>query len=226
MARVTSLDEAAILALFDQKRSEDLSTFGTREDAENAKADILSQGITIANNHSDIVAAQASIASHGTTLTSHGGRLSAVETLASGNASDLAARRLTWIKATGGATANSGSDQGVGNITIEKGTAIFDGGNNVITAKVAGILYWTTLFYIPVNAQRSGWANPPNENGKFNMAYVGGEAGSPDRFSLTGIAYFDAVGKTMTFGQNTTVTASTTFNFRGLFFPFPFSNLP
>lgn len=67
MARVTSMDEESILALFDAKREDDLASFGTRAATENNTTDITAHGISIAQNHSDILAAQASIVSLGTT---------------------------------------------------------------------------------------------------------------------------------------------------------------
>ena len=79
MARVTSIDEASILELFDAKRADDLATFGSKSATEANSTNITAQGLLIAQNHSDVLAAQSSITSLGATVADHEARIAALE---------------------------------------------------------------------------------------------------------------------------------------------------
>ncbi len=72
MARVISMDETAILALFDTKREEDLATFGSASSVENSAALVAAQGILVAQNHTDVLAAQASVTALAATVAQQG----------------------------------------------------------------------------------------------------------------------------------------------------------
>lgn len=216
MARVTSLDEASILALFDAKRAEDLSVFGTQEDAANARADINNQGILIASNHSDILAAQASIASHGTTIGQHASRLTNIES----DLGVLNTGKPVRVTADTGGNVPANTVVGVGTLNLVKGSSVFTAGNNGLFAKMPGLFVWNALFYMPAGgSERQGFANPPDENGHFDQVNIGSSTGT-DRETLAATAFFDSPGKAIAWEwRSNNAINGCTFNVRGIFFP-------
>lgn len=220
MSRVESLTEDGILALFAAKEAEDATRWGTIADTAANTANISSQGLTIASHTSQIATALANAASNASDIAAHGTTLAGHTTSINANAASILAMKPHWVTASSAGTATGGTSSNVGTISLGKGNNIFTGGQSSLTSKMAGIFLWHALFYLPVNAQRAGWINPPDENTNFAISSESSTAGTPDRLTLSGSpTIFTAAGKTAVFQQSSSVTVNTTFNLRGIFFP-------
>lgn len=212
MARVNSLDEDSILALFEAKREEDNAAYGSKGATETNTANVTAQGLIIAQHQSDIAAAQASIASLGTTVSTH-------STQISDHATTIQSLKPHWISANSSGSTSGGTPSNVGVLSLTKGSDIFTTGESTLTSKLAGIFIWHALFYMPTSVNwRRGWASPPNELSGSVQSSLGADDPA-DRFTLTSVSRFATSGLTLQFAQQSPNSVGTTFAIRGIFIP-------